>query len=334
MHAPPILWALFWILFIVISAIDLFVVTHTRSASGVKLALYWTALWIGVALSFALAIAFMHPGGAPVAMQYVTGYLTEYSLSVDNLFVFILTFALMGVKEVAQPKLIKLRIYLSIALRIAFIVFGLAVVNQFHWLIYALGIVLLWTAWKMLVADEDEKVHPEKNVFYWAASKILPVHNEDQAQRRLFTRHEGRLCMTPLFLAFLVIGSIDVVFAMDSIPAIMGITSDPFVAITSNVFAVTGLNALFFAVRGIMGLFKFLKHGVSIILLFIGAKMLASFSAPVDVWFRDHNFVSLLVIVLVLAASIVVSVWHDRVVGPKVVPHSADSEDAEAKRAA
>ncbi|MFT3869842.1 MAG: TerC/Alx family metal homeostasis membrane protein [Nibricoccus sp.] len=317
MNSLTLLWIIFWSMFIVISAIDLFVVTHTKSAGGVKQSLCWTGLWICVALSFAIAIYFLHPGGAPVAMQYVTGYLTEYSLSVDNLFVFIMTFSLMGVHEAAQPKIIKIRIYLSIALRIAFIVFGLALVQKFEWLLYPLGGVLIWTAWKMLAADEDEQVHPEKNLLYWAASKVFPVHAEDQSKRRFFTRHDGKLCMTPLFLAFLVIGSIDLVFAMDSIPAIMGISTDPFVAITSNVFAVTGLNALFFAVRGIMGLFKFLKHGVSIILFFIGGKMVAGMIHSVDVWFRSHNFVSLLVIVLVLGVSIVLSVWHDRSMEPK-----------------
>ncbi len=312
MQSLTLLWLIFWTMFIVVSAIDLFVVTHTRCANGVKLALYWTGLWISVALSYAVVIYFLHPGGSTVAMQFVAGYLTEYSLSVDNLFVFILTFSVMGVQEVAQPKLIKLRIYLSIALRIAFIVFGLALVSKFHWLIYALGALLVWTAWKMLVSHEEEQVHPEKNLLYLAASKFLPVHAEDQAQLRLFTRHGGRLCMTPLFLALLVIGSIDVVFAIDSIPAIMGITTDPFVAITSNVFAVTGLNALFFAVRGVIGMFKFLKHGVSVILLFIGGKMLAGAYPPIDAWFRDHNAVSLLVIGGLLLGSILLSIWHDR----------------------
>jgi tellurite resistance protein TerC len=324
MNSITLLWVIFWTMFIVISAIDLFVVTHTRCANGVRLALYWTGLWISVALGYAIVIYCLHPGGGTVAMQFVAGYITEYSLSVDNLFVFILTFSLMGVQEVAQPKLIKIRIYLSIALRIAFIVFGLALVSKFHWLLYVLGALLLYTAWKMLVSDEDEEVHPEKNLLYIIASKILPVHSEDQAHRRLFTRHEGKLCMTPLFLAFLVIGSIDVVFAIDSIPAIMGISTDPFVAITSNVFAVTGLNALFFAVRGIMGMFKFLKHGVSVILLFIGGKMIAAAYQPIDEWFRTHNWVSLIVIGCLLLGAILLSVWHERMYPPQAAGEAVD----------
>lgn len=312
MNPITTLWIIFWTTFLAVSAVDLFVVTRQKKTIGVKSALRWTGLWVTVALGYGGAIYLLHPTGSKTATEYIAGYLTEYSLSVDNLFVFIMTFSLMGVQEVAQPKLIKLRIYLSIALRILFIVFGLALVNQFHWLIYALGALLIWTAWKMLSADASEQVHPEKNLFYWAASKVFPLHNDDQKNCRLFVRHKGRLCMTPLFLALLVIGSIDVVFALDSIPAIMGISRDPFVAITSNVFAVTGLNSLFFAVRGVMQLFKFLKHGVGVILVFIGARMLLGVFDPVDHWFQSRPFVSLLVIAVVLLVSIIFSIWHDR----------------------
>jgi len=306
------LWILFWAIFVIVSVIDYSVVTHRKTAIDVKTALRWTALWIAVALAFSAAIYFLHPNGQKLLMEYISGYLTEYSLSVDNLFVFILIFSLMGVKEVAQPKLIKLGIYLSIFLRILFIFFGIALLNQFHWLIYVFGALLVWTAWKMIATDGDEQVHPANNILYKLASRMFPVHNDDQANNRLFTRFEGKRCITPLFLVFLVIGSTDVLFAVDSIPAIMGISQDPFVVLTSNVFAVLGLNSLFFAIRGIMGLFKFLKHGVSLILFFIGAKMIAGIYHPIELWFKDRTYVSLLVILFVLAASIILSVWHDR----------------------
>jgi tellurite resistance protein TerC len=306
------LWIIFWTTFIVVSAVDLFVVTHRRSAVGVRSALRWTGIWVFVAFAFSGAIYWLHPQGRELSVLFIAGYLTEYSLSVDNLFVFILIFSLMGVEDIAQPKLIKLGIYLSIALRILFILFGIALINQFHWLIYAFGALLLWTAWKMLTADEDEQVDPSHNLLHRLARRFLPVHNEPQSTRKLFTRVDGRLGITPLFLVFLVIGSTDVLFAIDSIPAIIGITQDPFVVLTSNVFAVLGLNSLFFALRGIMGMFKFLKHGVSIILFFIGAKMIAGLYPPVDTWFKGHAFISLLVIGLVLVVSIVLSVWHGR----------------------
>ncbi len=312
MNRETIVWCVFWSVFVLVSAIDYYVTSHRKGGVTVKEALRWTGVWIGLALSFGAFIYFVHPRGHELAMPYIAGYLTEYSLSVDNLFVFILIFSLMGVKEVAQPKLIKLGIYLSIVLRVIFILFGIALLHTFHWLIYGFGALLVWTAWKMMTADEDESVHPENNILAKIASRFFPVHAEPQETKKLFTRFEGKLCITPLFLVFLVIGSTDVLFAVDSIPAIMGISQDPFVVLTSNIFAVLGLNSLFFAIRGIMGLFKFLKHGVSVILFFIGAKMIAGVYTPIEEWFKDHTSVSLLVIVAVLAASIVLSIWHDR----------------------
>jgi tellurite resistance protein TerC len=332
MEPLTILWILFWTLFVVVSAVDLFVVTHRKTVIDVHTALRWTALWVSVALAFGAATWWLHPGGHQIAIAYIAGYLTEYSLSIDNLFVFILIFSLMGVQPVAQPKLIKLGIYLSIVLRIAFILVGIELLEHFHWLIYLFGALLVWTAWKMLTADEEANVHPDKNILYKLASRCLPVHAEDQSTKRMITRFEGRLCITPLFLVFVVIGSTDVLFAIDSIPAIVGISTDRFVVLTSNVFAVLGLNSLFFAIRGVMGLFKFLKHGVSIILFFIGAKMLlpgigwvlekvglAGAGAPLvksEEFFKDHTWVSLAVIGLVLIVSIVLSVWHDRSLRP------------------
>lgn len=312
MNSLTLLWILFAVLFIGVSAIDLFVVTHRHTAVGVKSALRWTGLWIAVALAFGGAIYGLHPRGAELTTLYIAGYLTEYSLSVDNLFVFILIFSLMGVHEDAQPKLIKLGIYLSIVLRIVFILFGIALVERFHWLLYLFGALLVWTAWKMLTASEEEQVNPGRNLLYRLASRVLRVHADDPRSRRLTVWVEGKLCITPLFLVFLVIGSTDLLFALDSIPAIMGISQDPFVVLTSNVFAVLGLNSLFFAIRGVMSLFRFLKHGVSIILFFIGGKMIAGMHQPIELWFKSHTFVSLLVIGVVLVVSIVLSVWHKR----------------------
>ncbi|MFA5262858.1 MAG: TerC/Alx family metal homeostasis membrane protein [Opitutaceae bacterium] len=314
MTPETLLWIIFWSTFFIVSAVDYYVTSHRTTIISVNTALRWTALWVAIALSFGAVVFFVHPRGEQLAILYLSGYLTEYSLSVDNLFVFILIFSLMGVKNVAQPKLIKLGIYLSIVLRIVFILFGIALLHRFAWLIYVFGALLIWTAWKMVTADEEESVHPDKNILYRLASKFLPVHAEAQETKLLFTRFGGKLCITPLFLVFLVIGSTDVLFAIDSIPAIMGISQDPFVVLTSNVFAVLGLNSLFFAIRGIMGLFKFLKHGVSVILFFIGAKMMAGIYHPIEAWFKENNSVSLLVIVSVLFVSIVLSVWHDRLI--------------------
>lgn len=307
-----LLWLIFAVTVVSVATLDLFVITHRHSSAGMASALRWTGVWVAVALGFSAAIYSLHPRGEEFASLFIAGYLTEYSLSVDNLFVFILIFSLMGVPAAAQPKLIKLGIYLSIVLRIIFILFGLALVARFHWLLYIFGTVLIWTAWKMLVSDKDAQVNPSDNLLHRAASRFLPLREVGPESRRLVVRADGRWFITPLFLVFLVIGSTDVLFALDSIPAIMGISSEPFVVITSNVFAVLGLNSLFFALRGIMGLFKFLQHGVSFVLFFIGAKMIAGAWPPAEEWFKSHTFVSLIVIVTVLTVSIALSIWHNR----------------------
>lgn len=312
MDPLTLLWVIFAAAVVIVCALDLFVITHRHTAVGVASALRWTGVWVAVALGFGAVIYCLHPNGHELAMLYVTGYLTEYSLSVDNLFVFILIFSLMGVPPAAQPKLIKLGIYLSIVLRVLFILFGIALIQRFHWLIYLFGLLLIWTAWKMISAEENEHVKPESNLLYRLAAAVLPIRDADPESGRLVIRHEGRWFITPLFLVFLVIGSTDVLFALDSIPAIMGISQDPFVVLTSNVFAVLGLNSLFFALRGILGLFRFLKHGVSVILLFIGVKMTAGAYPPIEEWFKENSFVSLLVIGTVLLVSVVLSVWHKR----------------------
>lgn len=305
-----ILWLIFAIVVVVVSVLDLFLISHSHTPAGVAKGLRWTAVWVSLAMGFGLAIYLLHPQGGTLSTLFIAGYLTEYSLSVDNLFVFVLIFSLMGVPPPAQPKLIKLGIYLSIVLRVLFIFFGLALVERFHWLLYIFGALLIWTAWKMLATDKDAHVKPENNILYRVASKIFTVREDGPDSRRLVVRADGHWFVTPLFLAFLVIGSTDILFALDSIPAIMGISRDPFVVITSNVFAVLGLNSLFFALRGIMGMFKFLQHGVSFILFFIGTKMLLSAWPPAEHWFRQNTFFSLILILVVLALSIVLSMWH------------------------
>jgi len=320
-----LLWGLFAVLVVAIAALDLVVITHRGGQVGMRSALRWVAIWVTVALGFGLAIRFFHPDGVPIAAAYVAGYLTEYALSVDNLFVFILIFSLMGVPATAQPRLLKLGIYLSIVLRIAFILFGIRLVERFHWLIFVFGALLIWTGWKMLVSKEGEHVDPTRNILYRLASRFLRVHPGDGVSARMLHHDGGRWYVTPMFLVFLVIGSTDLLFAVDSIPAIIGISTDRFVVITSNVFAVLGLNALFFALRGIMGMFRFLKHGVSLILFFIGAKMLAGFHAPLDHWFKANPLVPLGVIVAILAGSIAVSLAHARVRLPTDEPKNNDA---------
>ena len=325
MNPIIIFWLAFIFLFLAVFTIDMYVTSHRKGTLSVKSSLRWTALWISIALSFGVAIYFFFPQNqgsgvntsSTMMFKFISGYLTEYSLSVDNLFVFIMIFSLMAVHEKNQPKLLKLGILLSIVLRILFIVAGMELVQRFHWIIYVFGLILIWTAYKMAFTAEDEQVDPKDNILYKTASRLFPVHPDKDASH-FMSKHNGKWHITTVFLVFLVIGSTDVLFAVDSIPAIIGVikegstnvlTADEedFIAITSNVFAVMGLVSLFFALKGIMGMFRFLKHGVSFILLFIGAKMLLSAIPSVEHFFSNHTWVSLVVILSTLAISILLS---------------------------
>lgn len=325
MGAITIFWLSFIALFFIVFFIDMYVTSHRSGKISVKTSLRWTGLWISVALLFGVAIYLFFPSNpgsitntsSTMMFKFISGYLTEYSLSVDNLFVFIMIFSLMGVHEKNQPKLLKLGILLSIVLRILFIVAGMELVQQFHWIIYIFGAILIWTAYKMAFTGDGEHVDPQENFLYRTASKLFPVDPNKDAPH-FFHKINGKWHITSIFLVFLVIGSTDVLFAVDSIPAIIGVIKEgsasvltakeeDFIAITSNVFAVMGLVSLFFALKGIMGMFRFLQHGVSFILFFIGAKMLLSSVSIVEKFFSHHTWISLVVIISTLALSILLS---------------------------
>jgi tellurite resistance protein TerC len=325
MPTITIFWIAFVALFFIVFFIDMYATGHRSGGMNVKIALRWTALWMSIAFLFGAAIFFFFPQNpdshvrtASVMMfKFISGYLTEYSLSIDNLFVFIMIFSLMSVHEKNQPKLLKLGILLSIVLRILFILLGMELVERFHWIIYVFGMILIWTAYKMAFSGSDEQVNPQKNFLYRTVSKMFPI-DPDPHISSFFSRINGKLHITNILLVFLVIGSTDVLFAIDSIPAIIGVIKEgaakiltteeeDFIAITSNVFAVMGLVSLFFALKGIMGMFRFLKHGVSFILAFIGFKMLFASIPQVEHFFSSHSWVSLAVIVATLAFSILLS---------------------------
>lgn len=325
MESITIFWLAFVVLFLTVVTIDLYVTNHRKGEISVKVALRWTGLWISLALLYGIAIYFFFPQNPDsagktseiMAIKFISGYLTEYSLSVDNLFVFVMIFSLMAVHTNNQPKLLKLGILLSIVLRILFIVAGMGLIQKFHWVIYVFGAILVWTAYKMAFTNDEDHVDPSKNILFRLASKLFPI-DPDKDHSGFMHKIDGKWHVTSIFLVFLVIGSTDVLFAIDSIPAIIGVikegtvntlthSEEDFIAITSNVFAVMGLVSLFFALKGIMGMFRFLKHGVSFILFFIGAKMLLSYFHPVEDFFSSHAWVSLTVIISTLAFSILLS---------------------------
>lgn len=325
MDVITLFWLAFVTLFLAVFFVDMYVTSHRKGTLSVTASLRWTALWISIALLFGASIYFFFPQNpessantaSTMMFKFISGYLTEYSLSIDNLFVFIMIFSLMAVHEKNQPRLLKLGILLSIVLRILFIVAGMELVQQFHWIIYVFGLILIWTAYKMAFAGDDEHVDPKGNILYRGASRLFPI-DPDKDASSFMRKINGRWHITSIFLVFLVIGSTDVLFAVDSIPAIIGVIKEgttnvlspkeeDFIAITSNVFAVMGLVSLFFALKGIMGMFRFLKHGVSFILFFIGAKMLLTSVHSVEEFFSNHTWVSLVVILSTLAFSILLS---------------------------
>ncbi len=325
MSATTLYWIAFIAIFIIVYGIDLYVTSHREKAITVKSSLTWTAVWISIALAFGVSLYFFFPQNpestirtSPIMMsKFISGYLTEYSLSVDNLFVFIMIFSMMGIHPKNQPKLLKLGIMISIVLRILFILVGMELVERFHWIIYVFGIILMWTAYKMAFSKEEDNVNPESNILYKGASKLFPI-DPDVHSSHFFTKINGKTHLTNIFLALLVIGSTDILFAVDSIPAIIGVikegvnnvltlSEENFLAISSNVFAVMGLISLFFALKGIMGMFRYLKAGVSFILLFIGVKMLFSSVHAIGEFFAHNSWVSLAVIIGTLIISILMS---------------------------
>lgn len=318
-------WLVFIAIFIGVFFADLYVTDHRKGTLTVKTALKWTGLWISIALLFAVSLYFFFPQNEDstvktstvMMIKFIAGYFTEYSLSVDNLFVFIMIFSLMGVSEKNQPKLLKIGILISIVLRILFIIAGMGLVQEFEWLIYIFGVILLWTAYKMVFTKEEDQVNPSSNILYRFASKLFPIDPNHDAPNFIH-KIDGKWFITNSFLVLLVLGSTDVLFAVDSIPAIIGVINEGasgiltleeenFLAITSNVFAVMGLISLFFALKGIMKMFRFLKVGVSFILFFIGAKMLLGGIPAVSQFFAAHSWISLAVIIGTLIISILLS---------------------------
>lgn len=318
-------WLAFIVIFTVVYAIDLYVTNRKTDEISVRSSLKWTGVWISIAILFSLALYIFFPHNPEsdsvtstvMGIKFISGYLTEYSLSVDNLFVFIMIFSIMGINKQNQPKLLKLGIMISVFLRILFILVGMELIETFHWIIYLFGVILIGTAYKMAFTNSEENVDPKANILYKAASWLFPI-DPDLHTSKFFTLHDGKRHITNTLLALLVIGSTDILFAIDSIPAIIGVikegstgalslAEENFLAISSNVFAVMGLISLFFALKGIMDMFHYLKTGVSFILFFIGGKMLFSFIPEVRDFFSQHTWFSLAVIVGALIFSIILS---------------------------
>jgi tellurite resistance protein TerC len=305
MSVSPIGYLAFAGLVAALLALDLGVGRRSRRAIPVREALAWSALWILVAVLFGVGIH-ARLGGAK-ALEYYTGYLVELSLSADNVFVFLLIITYFRVPPERQHKVLFWGILLAIALRVVFIVAGITLVRRLHAIFYVFGALLIASGIRM-ASDKDAQVDPETSWMYRFARRALRF-TDDVGDGHFFVRRDGRRMATPLFLVLLMIGPTDLVFAVDSIPAVLAITQDPFIVLTSNVFAVLGLRAMFFALAGVVGLFHYLSIGLAAVLVLIGAKMLL-----IDV-VAVPTVVSLLAVAAIIAASIVASILRPKAKG-------------------
>ena len=281
-------------------ALDLGIFHKNIHKISVKEAITWSCVWIGLALLFDLFIYLDHDFGKVKALEFLTGYVIEYSLSVDNIFVFILIFSYFAVNEKYQHKILFWGILGALIMRGIFIFAGISLINRFHWIVLIFGGFLVFTGIRMLFQKETE-VDPEKNALIRFFKKFLPV-THTLHDDKLFIRQNRKFYATPLFMVLVIIESSDLLFAVDSIPAILAISHDRFIVYTSNIFAILGLRSLYFAIAGIMGYFRYLKVGLAFVLTFVGLKMLSAFFI-----FDIPIVTSLLIILGILLVSILAS---------------------------
>ncbi|MBV5340730.1 MAG: TerC family protein [Deltaproteobacteria bacterium] len=314
MSAQSLMWGAFGLLMVVMLAIDLGM-NRKAHAVSFRQALTWSVVWVSLALAFNAGIyVFL---GKIKALEFFTGYVIEKSLSVDNLFVFIMIFGYFKIRGEHQARILKWGIIGALVLRALFIFTGIELLTTFHWMFYLFGALLLFTAWKMAFGAEGE-VHPDKNLLVRLARKMFPFTKRVRGDW-FFKRRKGLLVASPLFLALVMVESSDVLFAIDSIPAIFAVTLDPFIVFTSNIFAIMGLRALYFLLASVMGMFVYLNLGISSILAFVGGKMIATamgYHIPIQV--------SLLVIFSCLAMSVLASLLVNRKRSEQIIPVKAE----------
>ena len=311
------LWIVFFVILSVTIAIDLGLFhkikrklskttqTETEHVMSSKEALGWTLTWISLAGVFAGVIYFAL--GNDKMMEFVTGYALEKSLSVDNMFVFLLVFTTLGIPHKYQHRVLSFGILSAIAMRIVLILVGASLLDHFHWMIYIFGGLLWYTSIRMIIQKEEKKIELEKNIAVRFLKKFMPV-NLSLVGNKFIVPINGIMHATPLLVALAIIELTDLVFAMDSIPAVLSITRDPFIVITSNVFAILGLRALYFLIGGMMEKFHYLKPGLIVLLLFIGTKMIISEIYPIP------TITSLIIVFVILATVVVASLLKPKTV--------------------
>ncbi len=268
-----LMWVAFWVVVIAALFIDLAVLNKHHGHMSMKESGLMVGVWVSLAVLFGGAIWLVE--GPQHALEFYTGYILEYSLSIDNMFVFILIFSYFAVPQDLQPKVLLWGILGAVALRFLFIFVGVQLISAFSWMIYVFGALLIFTATKMLLQKEEEKADPGNSLILKIFKKIMPIKTDYHGES-FFVKEKTTWFATPLFAALLLIEMSDVIFALDSIPAVLSITQNTFLVYSSNIFAIIGLRSLYFLLSGMAGKFPYLKYGVSVILLFVGIKMLIS----------------------------------------------------------
>ena len=327
MSTHGVVYLVFAILLVLALLFDLGLLSKKNKTITIKQAMYQTIFWVALALVFFVFMWVEGPSlakenisvtnnlptatGAQLAFEFLSAYLMEWSLSIDNIFVFILIFTAFGVKEKHYPRVLLVGILMAIVFRVIFISVGVVLVAKFSWVLYIFGVFLLYTGYKMFTQNDEEEFDPHDTKVYRFLKRFLPLVNND-GNGKYVIRENGKRFYTSLFVVVILLAAIDLVFALDSIPAVMGISKDPLVIYTSNILAVLGLRSLFFLLRSAVSKFDFLQQGIAIVLIFIGAKMLGEHY--LNEWMNKtaQVFLSLGVILLCIFGSVLYSMFHDK----------------------
>ena len=322
MNPDQITFVVFGILLVLALTFDLGLLSKKNQIITIRQALYQTFFWVALALGF--FIFMWIENGQIIAFEYISAYLMERSLSIDNIFVFILIFTSFSVKAKHIPRVLLIGIMMAIVFRVIFITVGVALVDRFSWVLYLFGAFLVYTGYKMFTSSEDEEFDPHDTKLFKYLNKVLPLAKHD-GDGKFSVIENGKKLYTTLFVVVIMLAAIDLVFALDSIPAVMGITRDKIVIYTSNIFAVLGLRSLFFLLRGAVSKFDYLQQGIAIVLVFIGVKMLAEHWISHWIDKQTMVFISLGVILVCISGSIFYSIFINK----KGVPEDVKDESVQ-----
>jgi len=303
MTATELSYLIFGIVLIVAIIFDLGLLSRKSHSISIKQAFFQTLFWVSLGIGFFVFVWF--EDGPTIGLEYISAYLMEWGLSIDNIFVFILIFSYFRIPEKHANRVLLLGILLAIVLRVIFIAVGIALIDRFYWILYIFGAFLVYTGFKMFIVKTEEEFDPQENAVYKFLKKVLPLSN-DSSSGKFTLRINGKKHYTMLFVVMIMLAATDIVFALDSIPAVLSITQNKMVVYTSNIFAVLGLRSLFFLLRSAVEKFRYLKEGIAIVLIFIGIKMLISYFG-----IHLHIAVSLGAIVACLGGSILFSIYKN-----------------------